>query len=282
MGSTFAPAIANFYMKSEQEVINLGAKKPAYRYRYVDDTSVVWTHGKEEMQIFLQYPNSIHLKAKFTMEAEQNYALLSLDVLMSGRSDGSLGHTVHRKPIHMSLHLYMRSEHHLTHKQAELKMLILNAHRAKTVYDAESLHEEINHLKRTFRQNGYSHLEVAWALIPRQRLQRHKKKLANMATIPFQPMISHKISRLLARHDIKPVHIKVKKNINLLRPVKNNLGPNISGALCIHCGCSMVYVGQTGRTFEARYQEHMRHIQLSQPDESATAEHKFKTGHNTV
>jgi hypothetical protein len=56
------------------------AKKPAHWYRYVDDTFVVWPHGKEELQNFLQHLNSIHPNIKFTMEIEHNKSLPFLDV----------------------------------------------------------------------------------------------------------------------------------------------------------------------------------------------------------
>jgi hypothetical protein len=80
MGSPLAPVIANFYMEFfEQQAIHLAAKKPAHWYRYVDDTFVVWTHGKEELHGFLQHLNTIHSNIKFTMEVEKNNTLPFLD-----------------------------------------------------------------------------------------------------------------------------------------------------------------------------------------------------------
>jgi hypothetical protein len=68
-----APEIANFYMKFfEWQAISQAAKKLAHWYRYRDDTFVVWTHGKEELQGFLRHLNNIHSNIKFTMEVEQN------------------------------------------------------------------------------------------------------------------------------------------------------------------------------------------------------------------
>jgi hypothetical protein len=47
----------------------------------------------------------------------------------------------------------------------------------------------------------------------------------------------------------------------------------------IPCECGKVYIGQTGRSIEARCKEHMRHIWLDQPEKSAVAEHSINTGH---
>jgi hypothetical protein len=96
--------IANYYMEYfEQLAISSVIRKPTHWYRYVDNTFVALPHGKEELQEFLKYLNNIHSNIKFTMETEQNWSLPFLDVLVSNRPDGSLGHKLscegsHRDP----------------------------------------------------------------------------------------------------------------------------------------------------------------------------------------
>jgi hypothetical protein len=64
MGSFLCPVIVNFYMESfEQQAISSGAKKCTHWYRYGYDTTVVWTHRKEELQGFLQQLNSVHTRS---------------------------------------------------------------------------------------------------------------------------------------------------------------------------------------------------------------------------
>jgi hypothetical protein len=53
----------------------------------------------------------------------------------------------------------------------------------------------------------------------------------------------------------------------------------IPGVYRIPCACRKVYIGQTGRSIEARCKEHMRHIRLDQPQKSAVAEHSINAGH---
>jgi hypothetical protein len=48
-------------------------------------------------------------------------------------------------------------------------------------------------------------------------------------------------------------------------------GINVTGLYCVPCECSMVYVGQTGRTTEAGCKEHTRYIRLGQLVLSAVA-----------
>jgi hypothetical protein len=51
------------------------------------------------------------------------------------------------------------------------------------------------------------------------------------------------------------------------------------GVYQIPCKCGKVYVGQTGRSIQAKCKEHIRHIHLNQPEKSAVAEHSVNTGH---
>jgi hypothetical protein len=125
MGLPLAPVIANFYMEHfEQKAISAAIKKPARWYRYVDDIFTMWSHGKDDLQDFLLHLNSIHKSIKFTMEIEHVRTLLFLDVLVSRRLDGILGHMVYRKSTHTDLYLHAKSEHHPPQKRAVLTTLI--------------------------------------------------------------------------------------------------------------------------------------------------------------
>jgi hypothetical protein len=66
--------------------------------------------------------------------------------------------------------------------------------------------------------------------------------------LPYQKAITNKISRLLAKYNIKTVHIPQKKNIHMFRLVKDELGLKVPGLYQIPCECGKAYVGQTGRS----------------------------------
>jgi hypothetical protein len=97
-----------------------------------------------------------------------------------------------------------------------------------------------------------------------------------LAVLHYQQAVSNKISRLLTKYNIKMVHISKKKNRQLLRTVKDDLGLKIPGVYHIPCECGKVHIGQTGRSTEARCKEHMRHIQLDQPEKSVVVEHSIR------
>jgi retron-type reverse transcriptase len=53
MGSPLTPIIANFYMEfSEQHSLDRAIKKPAYWYRYVNDTFVCGHMGRRKCRSF--------------------------------------------------------------------------------------------------------------------------------------------------------------------------------------------------------------------------------------
>jgi len=276
MGSSLAPVIANYYMEHfEQQAISTASSRPTHWYRYMDDTFMVWPHGEEELHDFLIHLNNIHPNIKFMMEVEKNQSLSFLDVLVSRRPDGSLGHTVYRKPTHTDLYLHAKSAHHPAQKKGVLHSLTKCA---RKLCDSNRLDKEIQHLKETFRKNGYSKHDIRQALQKKDKPWPKQEKSTAVARLPYQGATSHKVSRLLAKYNIQTVHIPAK-NIHLLRPVKDKLGLKAAGIYRIPCECGKVYVGQTGWTIEARLKEHRRHVCLNQPEKSAVAEHLITTSH---
>jgi hypothetical protein len=88
----------------------------------------------------------------------------------------------------------------------------------------KSLDTEIDQPRKTFRQNGYSSRDIKRSLATKQKSQIQKEKSTRVALIPFQKAVLNKINRLLAKYNIKTIHIPVKKNTHMLRPKKGKLG----------------------------------------------------------
>ena len=69
MESPLSPVIANFFMeKFKEKAINTAGYKPTVWLRYVDDTFVVSSHGRDKLVQFLDNLNSQHTSIKFTMK----------------------------------------------------------------------------------------------------------------------------------------------------------------------------------------------------------------------
>jgi predicted GIY-YIG superfamily endonuclease len=190
---------------------------------------------------------------KFMMEMEKKQSLPFLDVLVSRRPDGLLGHTVYRKPTHTDLYLHTKFAHHPAQKKGVLHSLIQHA---RKLCDSDSLDKEIQHLKEIFGKNGYSNHDTRQEVQKKDKPRPKQEKLTTVARLPYQGATSHKVSRLL---------------------VKNKLGLKAAGIYRIPCECGEVYVGQTEQTIETRLKEHRRHVCLNQLEKSAVAEHWITT-----
>ncbi|PNF41399.1 hypothetical protein B7P43_G14428 [Cryptotermes secundus] len=277
MGSPLSPVIANFYMKYfEERALDLAPLKPRCWFRYVDDTFVIWPHGPDNLKGFLNHLNSINPCIQFTMETESEGHLPFLDIDIYKRPDGSLGHTVYRKPTHTNLYLNAKSHHHPSSKQAALSTLV---HRARALCDQESLRAELEFLKNIFKRNGYNDRQIQRALNRQPNSIQPDDRRGTVAFLPFVGTIFNRISRVLSRHNIKSVGLPPKKISNFLRPVKDHLGLRTPGIYRIPCECGKVYIGQTGRSVDTRLKEHQRHIRLEHPDKSAVAEHSIDLDH---
>jgi len=67
-------------------------KKPEVWFYYVDDTFVIWRHGRAEIRKFLIFFNNQYPNIHFTIDIEENGKLPFLDVLVSKKVDGTFGH----------------------------------------------------------------------------------------------------------------------------------------------------------------------------------------------
>jgi hypothetical protein len=183
---------------------------------------------------------------------------------------------MYRKPTHTNLYFNAKSHHRPSKKQAVLSTLI---HRARALCDEDSLQAELLFLKDVFKENGYNDRQIHRALNHRLHLHQPDNEPHSVALLPFVGTVFNRISRVLARHNIKSVGLPHMKLSSLLRPVKDHLGLRTPGVYRIHCECGRVYTGQTGRSVDIRLKEHQRHIRLQHPDKSAIAEHGIDPGH---
>ena len=153
MGSPLSPIVANLFMeKFKKESLDSYPLKPSRWKRYVDDTNVVWPHGEDELRKFLTHLNNISPNIKFTMELEENRSIPFLDVLLTRKEDGTLGHEVFRKKTHTDSYLHADSHHHPSQKIGVLNTLAVKASR---IADSEHIKKEKDHLKEVFTNIGY-------------------------------------------------------------------------------------------------------------------------------
>ena len=83
MGPSLSPVVAGLFMEDfEQMALVTADREPKLWLRYVDDTFIVWPHGRTELATFLDHLNSLCEKIQLTMEIEEENQLPFLDVLV--------------------------------------------------------------------------------------------------------------------------------------------------------------------------------------------------------
>jgi len=71
MGSPLSHVIANYFMENiEEEALIRASHRPLCWFRYVDDTFVIWPHGREKLDDFHRLLNSVHNNIQFTMQTD--------------------------------------------------------------------------------------------------------------------------------------------------------------------------------------------------------------------
>jgi len=114
---------------------------------------------------------------------------------------------------------------------------------------------------------------------PATRTNKTEDKPTSTAYLPYTQTTYGRISRMLAKYNIKSVAISPKKISSYMPPNKDAPGLRTPGIYKIPCECGYVYIGQSGRSVQLRIKEHDRHIRSAQPDKTAVAEHSFNQDH---
>ena len=108
---------------------------------------------------------------------------------------------------------------------------------------------------------------------------KNEDKPISTAYLPYTQTTFGRLSRMLAKHNIKSVALPHRKIASYLPPFKEAIGLRTPGIYSIPCECVSVYVGQSGWAIQHRINEHSKHVKLAQPNKSAVAEHCINFDH---
>ncbi|GJQ78547.1 hypothetical protein Trydic_g11659 [Trypoxylus dichotomus] len=132
MGSPLSPVVANLFMEQfESLAIETAVDKPTVWWRCVDDTLVIWPHGRDKLDRFLEHLNGVHSNIQFTMELEHNGELPFLDVRVN-RDQVRATTSVFRKPTQTGRYLHNQPNHHPGQKNMVVRTLVERARKANS------------------------------------------------------------------------------------------------------------------------------------------------------
>ena len=135
----------------EQKAIQSAVLQPKLWVRYVDDTFIIWPHGKEHLHAFHEHLNQQNPNIQFTIEEEKEGQLAFLDVLVT-RQAGRMSTSVYQKPTNTDRYIPFSSDHHPRVLTGVIRCM---RDRALQVCDEDHRQQELHHLEKVFTANGF-------------------------------------------------------------------------------------------------------------------------------
>ena len=153
MGSPLGPLLANVFMSSLEEKLELEGKLPDYYRRYVDDTLTIMPNITTATD-FLNTLNHAHPSVSFTMEIEKDGMLPFLGTQLLNRAP-QIETKVYVKPTNTGLLVHYQSFVDNRYKRSLLSTMLDRAYRLSSSWLYFS--EECERLKSLFSRLDYPH-----------------------------------------------------------------------------------------------------------------------------
>ena len=208
-----------------------------------------------------------------------------LDALVTPQEDGTLSTRVYKKSTHTDLYLQWDSHHNLACKYNEINTL---THRAKAVCSSSKLlEEELKHLDEVLQQCKYP----KWAInkILREQEQRRSTRGKDRnnrqpskrchIVVPYTKGLCESYKSICSKYGVQ-AYFKggnTLKSLLMFPKDKEDIKKQSNIIYWYKCGridCDDEYIGESARTFEERYKEHLK-------TPSPIFEHNNATGHTT-
>ena len=283
MGSPMSPGLANLYMEAfEDRALSTAVNPPRWWKRFVDDTFVILK--KDHKEEFLQHINSVDPSIQFTTEEQkEDGSIPFLYILVTPQEDGTLTSKVYSKPTHTDQYLQWDSHHNLACKYSVINTL---THRAKAVCsNSQLLKEELHHLECALTKCKYSR----WAfqkILKDQESKKNKKKERKTTiqkrcqiVVPYTKGLCESYKSICGKYRVQAYFRgeNTLKNLLMFPKDQDKMKKQSNITYWYRCGrteCDDEYNGESVRTFEERFKEHLK-------APSPIYEHDDTTGHKT-
>jgi predicted GIY-YIG superfamily endonuclease len=277
MGSPISPVIAEIFLQDMEMKLIPGDKNIFFWRRYVDD---VWSivRGRKVEEV-LRKLNNYNKSINFTIEKEVDGKLPFLEVMTYEKPDRSIGHHVYRKPTHTNTYLNFKSFHPISHKIGVVDTLLTRAFR---ICDNEHLTEEIIFTAEILQFNDYPEEFILKRLdIVKNKINSPKNNTNESRIIlPWAGPVTRHIAKFIRKHmKIELGYFPGIKIGTILCNAKEKPKQLQSGVYSISCECGVKYIGESGRDFNIRIQEHIQDIRRAAVRKSPVALHMHENDH---
>ncbi|CAH1277267.1 Hypp9532 [Branchiostoma lanceolatum] len=268
MGSPVSPVLANLFMEwlEEQAIATAPITcRPKLWKRYVDDVMEIVKRGvQQELTDHLNNTDPTG-NIQFTYEEEQNGTLPFLDTLLVRKEDGTVKLLVYRKTTHTDQYLNFQSHHPLHQKLGVIRTLLDRCNAVVTEEQDKQL--ETQHVKRALSRCGYP--QWTFKKVEQQRSRpkqkgkskKQEEKARAMVVIPYIKGVTEPLERVFRKHNVSTA-VRPKTTLRSLLVHPKDKLDDLVKTDCVYkipCkSCNEVYIGETGRTFGTRLDEHKK------------------------
>ena len=176
MGKRMAPNYAIIFMHLvEQEILINSKLKPRIWQRFIDDVFIIWTHGKDKLDDFLDYINKAHETKIFTAE----YSLTKVAFLDTPvyKLNGNLATKVYHKKTDDKMYLHYNSAHPKHQKDAVPYSLFIRCKRICT--EKRHFFMEVQDITQKLAYRGYPHELIVKSFLKANQQNRDDLLLIN-------------------------------------------------------------------------------------------------------
>ena len=272
MGSPLSPIGCNIFMEwLEQQAITTApiSCRPRLWRRYVDDVLEIIRKG--EVDNLTDHLNQTDPSGsiRFTYEQEQNGCIPFLDTLIMRKPDGSVKLCIYRKKTHTDQYLQFAS-HHPLHQKLGVIRTLLDRSDSIVTEDADRVLEE-QHIKKALATCGYPEWTINKVKSDKQKRlskttatkKNDKDKSKGLVVVPYVSGVSERIARVYKKHGFATSFKPHKTLRQMLVHPKDKLD-HLQKAETVYeipcAGCPKTYIGETGRAFGTRLQEHKKDV----------------------
>ena len=193
METRMAPNYAIIFMHSvEEEILKNTTLKPRIWRRFIDDVFIVWTHGKETLEKFLNYINQVHETIKFTAEYSTQEVPF-LDTLVY-KLKNKLATKVYHKKTDDKMYLHYSSAHPRSQKDAIPYSLFIRCKRICT--ENRHFNMEVQEITNKLAHRGYPK-----ELIVKSYLKARNQDRDNLLKMDEKPNNQKKKIRLITTYN---------------------------------------------------------------------------------
>jgi hypothetical protein len=280
MGAPSSGLIAEIFLQHTEytHLAHITRKHNIINYfRYVDDILLIFDPHHTDIQAILVDFNTIHPTLHFTAETENDNHINYLDISIH-RTPTGLKTSIYRKPTFTDTIIPYNSNHPPQHKYAAVKFLY-NRLNTYDLQDKEYKHE-INMIHNILYNNSFP-IKPHKPRTPPPEQPTPPPKQQKWATFTYVGKETSYITNLFRHSNLKIAYRTNNTVLNHLTHKYKN--PNIfssSGVYKLTCpDCKKAYVGQTGRNFTTRYNEH-KHAFRTNSHSSRFAKHLYEHSHS--